>query len=1304
MTFSRNNYTSAFLFVTLFFLSTLAYALDPSQRIQDYKHAVFKHKEGLPQHSVTGIAQTPDGYLWVATHGGLARFDGIRFVIFDKNSTPGITHNSLTTVKTTSDGTLWIGSVDGLMFYRNNTFTPLLLQSGLSHPHITTLLEDGTGVLWVGTKGGGITRIKNFQVLDTISTKSGILSNIINAISQGPDGTVYIATPGGVSFVRHNKWHKLTREDGLNDEVVRSVFADNDTTLWIGTDNGLYHRTHNTLVHFTTRHGLPSNAIRCFFKDRDGNLWIGTTNGICRFYRGVFTPFTKKDGLSGSNVSAFYEDHEGSLWIGTIQGGVDQFFSAKVRILGIRDGLLHEEVRPIYESRDGSIWVGTNGGGLTRFKPDGSIHTYTTKDGLAFNGIRALCEDANGALWIGTSGGGVSRLYKNSFTTWTKQNGLSDNYIYGLTVSRDNTVWIGTREGGLITIRHDSIRIFTTANGLPSNTIRTIIEADDGTMWICTDNGISHFINGTFQNFTKSDGLSYDVVYSVYEDNERTLWIGTYGGGLNRLKNGTITAITKKEGLYDNGVFQIIEDHFGNLWMTSNRGIFYVPKYQLNEIAEGKRPFVTSISYGETDGMKTTKCNGSAQPAGILTRKGELWIPTLEGVAILEPAKALDTLPPPHVTIDEIFVKNQKVKLNSELTLTADENNLEIRYTALSFLAPEQIRFSYMLAGFDTEWKFAENKRYAVYSNLPSGTYQFQVKACNRNGVWGKEVATIAITIEPHIYETLWFRALLLVVLAAGIYAFVQIKTATARRQEEKMRELVKIQTQHLREEIEERKLAEAELRKSRALYQDLVETAQDVIWRCDKEGRFTYLNVAATLVFGEKVEEILGKTIFDYFPPEEVEHAKKNFNIILASDNPHEYETIIRRADGRNAYVILKAKRLYNEEGTIIGVGGTFYDITERKYVEERLRESEERYRNVVQSMPVAILILRDERIIFANTKALQIFKVQSEVEIWGKKILPLIDPSSQLIFLECVLGNKREICRQPLELTCRTLDGRKLIIELNWLPMEIMGAKVLQLVLQDITERKLMEEELLMSQKLQSLGTLAGGIAHDFNNILGIIIGYASRFDEKWNDREKQKEYIKRILAAAERGAGLVRQILTYARKTTVATKEIQIYEIVDELFSLFKQTFPKIITLVNNVSPQTPPIVGDPTQLHQAILNLCVNARDAMPNGGTLTVSATKLSATVMKEKFSGADNVPYLCISVTDTGVGMSEEIQKKMFDPFFTTKEVGKGTGLGLSVVYGIVQSHNGFIDVESASGKGSTIRLYFPLRNTDEKE
>ena len=264
----------------------------------------------------------------------------------------------------------------------------------------------------------------------------------------------------------------------------------------------------------------------------------------------------------------------------------------------------------------------------------------------------------------------------------------------------------------------------------------------------------------------------------------------------------------------------------------------------------------------------------------------------------------------------------------------------------------------------------------------------------------------------------------------------------------------------------------------------------------------------------------------------------------------------------------------------------------------------------------------------------------------------------------------------------------------------MNIQKVSAVQVVLQDITERKLMQEELLMSQKLQSIGTLAGGIAHDFNNILGIIIGYASRFEEKWENPEKQKEYIKRILAAAERGAALVRQILTYARKTSVTTKEVNLYEMLEELFTLFKQTFPKIITLKNEVPPDIPPIAVDPTQFHQALLNLCVNARDAMPNGGTLTISATEIPLHEMKEKYSSSANSPYVCISVSDTGVGMSDEVRKMIFDPFFTTKEVGKGTGLGLSVVYGIVQVHNGFIEVDSVPGQGSTFRLYFPLHGS----
>jgi nitrogen-specific signal transduction histidine kinase/CheY-like chemotaxis protein len=248
----------------------------------------------------------------------------------------------------------------------------------------------------------------------------------------------------------------------------------------------------------------------------------------------------------------------------------------------------------------------------------------------------------------------------------------------------------------------------------------------------------------------------------------------------------------------------------------------------------------------------------------------------------------------------------------------------------------------------------------------------------------------------------------------------------------------------------------------------------------------------------------------------------------------------------------------------------------------------------------------------------------------------------------------------------------------------------------LENITERKLLEDQMRQMQKLEGLGTLAGGIAHDFNNILGIILAFVTSIKRFKDDTKKLDLAVDTIVKAVERGKTLVQQILMFARKTETVFGAVNVNDIVMEIMTMIMETFPKTLTYAQNFDKSIAFINADRSQLYQVLLNLCVNARDAMPKGGVLTIITRMVSVVSLRNQHPDAAASGYVCIEVSDTGEGMSEEIERRIFEPFFTTKGIGKGTGLGLSVVFGIVQAHKGYIDVESELGKGTTFRLYLP--------
>ncbi|MDE3058942.1 MAG: response regulator, partial [Bacteroidota bacterium] len=362
------------------------------------------------------------------------------------------------------------------------------------------------------------------------------------------------------------------------------------------------------------------------------------------------------------------------------------------------------------------------------------------------------------------------------------------------------------------------------------------------------------------------------------------------------------------------------------------------------------------------------------------------------------------------------------------------------------------------------------------------------------------------------------------------------------------------------------------------------------------------------------------------------------------------------------------------------------------------RIGETEQQLQAILDSS-AAIISVKDiqGRFLLVNRRFESVFNVKREhligktdFDIFPKEIAELYAENDRRVLASGGPVEREEFVRQN--------DGVHTYIS-NRFPLFDSSGKAYAVCgfSTDITDRKRLEETLRQAQKMESIGTLAGGIAHDFNNILAIILGYIARMERGKLDKQKTAAGFEAMRKATQRGADLVRQILTFARKTDILLESVKINDVAEELLKMLTETFPKMITFTLDLDKHLPSIVGDAGQIQQALLNLCVNARDAMPNGGTLTIRTFSVDAAFMKKKFDEADNISYACISVADSGTGMDAATRARIFEPFFTTKERGRGTGLGLAVVFGVVKSHHGFIDVESEVGHGTTFNLHFPV-------
>jgi len=373
--------------------------------------------------------------------------------------------------------------------------------------------------------------------------------------------------------------------------------------------------------------------------------------------------------------------------------------------------------------------------------------------------------------------------------------------------------------------------------------------------------------------------------------------------------------------------------------------------------------------------------------------------------------------------------------------------------------------------------------------------------------------------------------------------------------------------------------------------------------------------------------------------------------------------------------------------------------DLTPRRQSEEAVRESEARYRGFFEEDFTGNYISTpDGQILMCNPAFAHIFGYQSVEEAVKDNAFSFFETREQRRDFLQLLKDRGRL--EFFEHRLRRKDGRAIYVIEKAIGRFVEGKLVeMQGYIFDNTERKMLEQQVIQMQKMETIGTLAGGIAHDFNNILGIILGHATLLERVRDDPGQSEESLSSIQRATERGASLVHQILTFARKAEVKVGPIDINSIIKELARMLEETFPKATTLTLNLEKAVPSILADQVQFHQALLNLCINARDAMSGKGTLTIETALVSGKKLMMRFPEATTEHYVQVSVADTGVGMDEDTKRCIFEPFFTTKALGKGTGLGLSVVYGVVRAHNGFIDVQSAQGVGSTFHLFFPVRD-----
>jgi signal transduction histidine kinase/ligand-binding sensor domain-containing protein/CheY-like chemotaxis protein/HPt (histidine-containing phosphotransfer) domain-containing protein len=691
-------------------------------------------ENGLPAKAITAITQARDGYLWLGTLAGLVRFDGQRFVIYDKQTTPAIRDNNVLALCETRDGSLWLGTDGGgLVRKRGEVFTQYTSAHGLKDDRIRALVEDTQGALWIGSESG-LTQFagEKFTRLDLQNNGRRLGVNVLLAAT---DGSLWIGTEGGgVANFRNNAFKFLTTKDGLANDRVLALREALDGSLWVATDGGVSVWRENVFKTYTRKDGLPTNTVWALHEARDGGMWLGTDGGGLVFAsQGTLTPLSRN---ATDVVLALSEDNNGSLWIGTQTSGLKRLLVRRTGFYRTTEGLGNDNVWTVREDASGGMWIGTDAG-LSHFK-NGHFISYTAAQGLAAGRVQSVLPDSRGNIWAGTAQG-LSLLTGTDanarIVSFGEKEGFPAASVVALWEDAKSVIWIGTDGHGAARYENGRFTFYTRERELPDNRVRAITEDSNGNIWLGTDAGLARWNNGLFLNYSAQGNAQPWPITSLTMDADGSLWIGTRGQGLVRFRDGRFQTINKQAGLLDDTIWQMLPDTQGQWWFSSPHGLFYGGKAGLNAAAAGKAGALTVRMFAPAN-LAVPSANGGGQPAAWRARDGRFWVATQRGVLVVDPAQATTAATPPRAVIEQVVINGKEVPVNPATEAPRGRGELRFKFSAISLLDPANVRFRYKLEGYDEDWIEAGNRREAFYTNLGAGQYRFLVAAAQIDGPW----------------------------------------------------------------------------------------------------------------------------------------------------------------------------------------------------------------------------------------------------------------------------------------------------------------------------------------------------------------------------------------------------------------------------------------------------------------------------------------------------------------------------------------------------------------------------------------
>ncbi len=765
-------------------------ALDAERTIGQLTHVWYENQ--LPQGTVLSIAQRKDGSIWLATYGGLIRYSGAEFETIDQRVAPALKSSAITAVAADDDGTLWVGTLNGGLYRRGaRELEPIQLPNPIES--VFGIVRDRAGALWL-TTNAGVARI-DADGVRLLGTENGFPPRgFYRAIVADAAGGVWIAADGiGVVHWQDDHAETFDTTHGLPTNAVYSLAIDHAGTIWAGTQAGPARYRDGRFERETRLAELDAKRIYSLFGDRDGNLWLAPLGvGICRLSAARLECDNTLAGMPGETVRSMFEDREGNVWMGTTSSGIHRFSNSK--LITVTGAMASNAIRAVYQDGDGTLWAGTDGAGLARY--ENHVLTPATAINTRLPGllVRAIQADAAGNLWVGGTEG-VSRIAPDgTVRNFGIADGLPGTIVFAFAQSRDGGMWVGTLQG-VAKITGETVKV---AEGTYGDDTRALYEDDSGRLWIGERSGLRCLHEARIDR-CGTDGLGGMSVFAFHPEANGDLWLGT-SVGLMRIRGHDVQAYTQRAGFYGDAVFAILDDDNDHFWLSSNRGIARLARADIDALDRGTLAQIEPVWYGKNDGMLSSQANGASQTPGWRTRDGRMWFGTANGVVIVDPAHQYVNLLPPPVAVEHMLVDGKDIDPDRVGRIGPGIERMELRYAAMSYVAPAAVKYRYRIEGFDRDWIDAGANRIASYTNLPPGDYAFRAIASNNDGVWNTDGASIRFTIVPNWYATWWFRSLAALAILGLFIATYRVRVWRLHERERALTREVAQRTEALRD------------------------------------------------------------------------------------------------------------------------------------------------------------------------------------------------------------------------------------------------------------------------------------------------------------------------------------------------------------------------------------------------------------------------------------------------------------------------------------------------------------------------